>query len=203
MVAVFASAGWIVVILAFLSCGRTQPVVWCWWTCPGRQKASPRLRNVICNRKLAWCAYVLLSWKDDGFHSVQSILSLIGEKPGIERNQFQKCFWKILGGIRFVRLFLLYGQIGPDRKNMAIMQDLTSPLWKIAKMQDGIKWPNWPFGFGLRQNDRYQTDKRDSAQRRHVGKIKIAGWRSKLYCCWHHPSHSTVIHHKRAAAMLY
>ena len=57
---------------------------------PGKRKASPQLRNVVCNRKLAWCAYVLLSWKDDGFHSVQSIPSQIGEKPGVKRNHFQK-----------------------------------------------------------------------------------------------------------------
>ena len=73
------------------------------------------------------------------------------------------------------------------------MQDWAVTLCKIAKMQDGIKWPNWPFGFGQRhfdadqnqnfkivvligggQNVRHQTGKRDSAQRRHVVKIKIA-----------------------------
>ena len=49
---------------------------------------------------------------------------------------FSKRFRKFLGAARFVRLSLLYGQIGHDRKNMAIMQDLTVTLEKIAKMQD-------------------------------------------------------------------
>ena len=51
---------------------------------------------------------------------------------------FSKRFRKFLGAARFVRPSLLYGQIGHDRKNMAIMQDLTVTLEKIAKMQDRI-----------------------------------------------------------------
>ena len=51
---------------------------------------------------------------------------------------FSKRFRKFLGAARFVRPSLLYGQIGHDRKNMAIMQDLTVTLEKIAKMQDEI-----------------------------------------------------------------
>ena len=202
MVAVFASAGWIVAILAFLSCGRTQPVVWCWWTFQANRKPvsgcvmslQPKA-GLIC---LCYCFVKRRLVSQRPNHPFTN-----RRKTGGKAEPFSKRFWKILGATRFVRLFLLYGQIGPDRKNMAIMQDLTSPLWKIAKMQDRIKWPNWPFGFGQRQNDRHETDKRDSAQRRHVKKVRASVWRSKLYCCWHHPSHSTVIHHKRAAAMLY
>ena len=74
---------------------------------------------------------------------------------------FSKRFRKFLGAARFVRPSLLYGQIGHDRKNMAIMQDLTVTLEKIAKMQDWIVGnvadnltvtlrTNCPFGFGLR-----------------------------------------------------
>ena len=79
---------------------------------------------------------------------------------------------------RFVRPSLLYGQIGHDSKNMAIMQDLTVTLEKIAKMQDRIGLSDWivgsvadnlsvtlrtncPFDFGLRHfaADQNQNDK--------------------------------------------
>ena len=59
-------------------------------------------------------------------------------KTGGTAEPFSKRIWKFFGAARFVRLFLSYGQIGPNRKNMAIMQDLTVTLEKIAKMQDWI-----------------------------------------------------------------
>lgn len=71
------------------------------------------------------------------FHSVQIIPSLIGEKPGVKRNYFQKVFENFFmrPGVHSI---LLYGQNGPDRKNMAIMQDWPVLTRKIAKMQDAI-----------------------------------------------------------------
>ena len=105
---------------------------------PGRQKANSRLRNVVYNRKLAWFAYY--------FYRERTMVSQRPDHPLTNRRKtggkaepFSKRFWKILLAPQFVRLILLYGQIGPDRKNMAIMQDWPVLLWKIAKMQDEIR----------------------------------------------------------------
>ena len=102
---------------------------------PGRQKANSRLRNVVCNRKLAWFAYY--------FYRERTMVSQRPDHPLTNRRKtggkselFSKSFWKILGAARFVRPILIYGQNGSDRKNMAIMQDCPGPHWKIAKMQD-------------------------------------------------------------------
>ena len=209
---------------------------------------------------------------------------------------FSKRFRKFLGAARFVRPSLLYGQIGHDRKNMAIMQDLTVTLEKIAKMQDEIIPPfcrfdsakvltdtvsvstrenvtdilsatlrtNCPFGFGLRhfaadQNQNVKMSfwlvavKMSGTSRRriktakckldpwcdvadifsatlpkselhfaflifkgafcalglsqqcgvqnalHVKRVRASAWRSNCAVGGITPSHSTLIHHKRAS----
>ncbi len=72
-------------------------------------------------------------------------------KTGGQTEPFSKEFWKFLHAPRFVRPILLYGQNGPDRKNMAIMQNWPCLTSKIAKMQDGIKLRQ--VRSDLRQND--------------------------------------------------
>ncbi len=140
MVAVFAAVGWIVVILAFLSCGRTQPVSMMLVGISGRQKASPRLRNVVCNRKLAYLCLFTFYVKGRWFSQRPYCPLTNRRKTGSKTEPFLESFWKILHVPQFVRLILLYGQNGQDRKNMAIMQNWPVLLRKIAKMQYAACW---------------------------------------------------------------
>ena len=107
---------------------------------------------------------------------------------------------------RFVRPILLYGQNGPDRKNMAIMQFRDWAAGKIAKMQDGtrsqifrsdvITASTWRKNFPPRQRQIGGDVGRKCTSRQTTSSVKLSpedAWLTSP------PSHSTVIHHKRAS----
>ena len=100
---------------------------------------------------------------------------------------FSKSFWKFLEAAWFVSPSLLYGQNRSDRKNMALMQFRVWTVREIAKMQDRIKLQNMQFYFGHNVAVQFTSNK---FERQIVVRSCVA---------YLTPSHSTVIHHKRAS----